>query len=225
MKKSLDRDFDPAMDERERMSVEALTIEALEPRNRRRRSFLFVLAIVLIGGIAAAGFVSRAVGLDAKPSVSPPPPTPISWSNRTVDAATLPSPAPARSLSPGDPTPNPHPRTPLSVQMKIPGGYWQKSHGNHFTLVLMNTSGLEVPFDPCPTYRMYIAGTDVTASPLHLLNCEAIGSVLSMGRTVTLDMVYEPAADDPIGNQTLVWSWVLPEDYQATTTARILLAP
>ena len=60
------------MDERERMSVEALTIEALEPRNRRRGAPLFVLAIVLIGGIVAARFVSRAVGLDAKPSVSPP---------------------------------------------------------------------------------------------------------------------------------------------------------
>jgi hypothetical protein len=109
--------------------------------------------------------------------------------------------------------------------MKIPGGYWQKSHGNHFTLVISNTSGLEVPFEPCPTYRMYIAGTDVTATPIRLLNCEAIGQVLAMGRTVTLDMVYQPAPDDPIGAQRLVWTWVSPDDYQATTTAQVLLAP
>jgi hypothetical protein len=42
---------------------------------------------------------------------------------------------------------------------------------------------------------------------------------------VTLDMVYQPAPDDPIGAQRLVWTWVSPDDYQATTTAQVLLAP
>jgi hypothetical protein len=225
MKKSLDRDFDPGMDDRDRTAVEALEIESVEPRNRKRRNLLLACVVVLVASVVAVGFVSRSAGLAASSPSAPPLPTPIAWSDKIVAPTPI---APASAMyshSPGDPAPTQHLRTTLTLQMQVGGGYWQKSHGNHFTLVLSNATRKDVPLEPCPTYRMYITGTDITAAPVHELNCAAIGHVLAAGSSVTLDMVYQPAAADPEGKQILVWSWVSPEDYQALQKAGVFIAP
>ena len=224
MKKSLDRGFDPEMDDRDKAFVEALTIEALEPRARKRRNLILGFVLVLVCGVIGAGFMSRAAGLGPGTTEPPVAATPITWSGEIVPVA----PAPSSDSTPGDPAavaPTPHPRTPIGITLDLPISHWEKSHGNEFTITISNRSGLEMSMDPCPTYRMYIAGTDVTAAPLRRLNCSAIGPVLSMGQSMTLQMIYEPAADDPIGPQVFVWTWVSPDDYQATETTKLFLSP
>jgi hypothetical protein len=225
MKKSLDRDFDPDMDGRDRTAAEALAIESLEPRNRRKRNLLLAFVVVLVAGVVAVGFVSRSAGLGTSSPSENPAPTPITWSDTIVAPTPIPAATAIYSHSPGDPAPTQHLRTNLEVAMKVGGGYWQKSHGNHFTLVLSNPTRHDVPLDPCPAYRMYITGTDITAAPVRLLNCAAIGHVLASGGSVTLDMVYQPAADDPEGTQVLIWTWVSPEDYQALQKVGVFIAP
>ncbi len=224
MKKSLDRGFEPEMDDRDRSIAEALTIEALEPRRRKHRNVVLGLALVVVAGIVGAGFVSRAAGLGGESTPTLAAPTPITWSAETVDF----TPAPAASDDPAGAAaplgPTPHPRTAINVSVSLPISHWEKSHGNEFTVSISNRTGLEIPLDPCPAYRMYIAGTDVTAAPLRLLNCAALGRVLSMGQTVTMQMVYQPSADDPVGPQVVVWTWISPDDYQATQTAKIFLS-
>jgi hypothetical protein len=225
------------------------------PHSNRQRYGLPVMIVIFVALIMTVAMTSRFVTYfsAAGPSADPTLVTPIAWIDTTVapsptaSLAAAQSAAPSHSVSaspsasavrsagpsaqaagssitPAVATPSLQVTSIWAVIDSITNA-WYLGAENHFTLNLANTSPLAVSMSPCPVYRIYILGTDPNAAPLRLLNCAAIGDAIKPGQTVSLDMVYTPTLNDPLGpQQQLVWEWVSPNTIQAVTAATIDIA-
>jgi hypothetical protein len=224
VKRWQERGYDPNQDERDAAPQGPLWVEPLVPRRRRSRYGLPVLIAVFVVLAFFVATISRietyfGAGATDTADTATPQPTPIAWLATTVAPTTPAGPTETVSAVPGAATPSP--QLELSISAAIPASSYMWSQGtvNHFILELTNTAQGRVSLNPCPTYRMYIVGTDISSAPLRLLNCDAIGPNLQPGQSVALDMVYTPTPSDPLGpNQTLVWEWVSPDTIQAIAT-------
>ncbi len=218
MKRSLDREFDPEAEAKDLEPTEPVRVERIE-QTRDRRSYG---PPILIGGLAAIALGAALLGhvgaFSSAPAPEPsmPPATPIAWVDAT--AAPTPSAAPtdeaSAAASPSGPT------TPLVLraQLTTDSNLWHRGDANHFTVQLTNATAAAIPLSPCPAYRMYLTGLDSGTAPMRLLNCNALGRELLPGETISMDMVYTPALDDPIDAGQLVWQWMSPDWVQAIAT-------
>lgn len=255
MKRSRERDNDPDQDKRDEVPQGPLWVEPIAPpRSDRQRYGLPALIGVFVALALVVAMVTRFVNYFTGPAATPSPTlaTPIAWVDTTFvlpptngpsalpaaatgSASASTDPSASASAGPSASTPTgsityavitpSHPVTSLRASIDPIWVTWHLGTENHFTLNLTNTSPVNVDMFPCPAYRMYITGTDRNAAPLRLLNCAAIGDTIQPGQTVSLDMVYTPTLNDPLGpNQQLVWEWVNPNTIQATTTAGVYIS-
>ncbi|MFI5258232.1 MAG: hypothetical protein ACHQ01_01285 [Candidatus Limnocylindrales bacterium] len=223
MKRWRERNYDPAADERDPAAQGPLWVEPLAARRRARYG-----APILIVGFVLLAFVVAMFGrfavLFSSAADTPQPPTPIAWVDITV-APSVAASADAGSAAPADPIASRRPPLSISAQISSVSAFWYRSSASRFTLDLANPTAGRISMDPCPAYRIYLAGTDKSSAVLRRLNCAAIGPVLVPGGVVSLDMEYTPAGSDPTGSQTLVWEWASPDSIQAIATASVFIAP
>jgi hypothetical protein len=246
-----ERDFEEEAAKRDQTAKGPLYLEPVANlRSARTRYILPIAAIVCIVGLFLFTGISRyATWMSGGLAPSPTPwhPTPLPWIDDVVSfslaaspsasstagatASAVPSPSPSAvpSEAPSEsagPSASP---TPLftSLRAEVPDTiyFWNTGVVGHFTLALMNTSDRSVSLADCPTYRMYVSGTDASLATVRRLNCAAIGPTLIAGTGVELDMVYRPSATDGVGPQTLVWELVSPSTLQAQTLARLYISP
>ncbi len=222
MRRWRERGDDPGHDDRDSAPRGPLWIEPLAKRGRAPYwpAILIVVFVLLAFSVAMFG---RFAFLFSAAADTPPPPTPITWVDVTV-APTLTTPADADSSAAASPAASLQLPRSISAQISSVAAFWYRDSANHFTLDLTNPTTGPISMDPCPTYRLYFAGTDKSAAVLRQFNCPAIGPVLVPGGTVSLDMVFAPTATDPTGVQTLVWEWATPGSIQAIATARVFIA-
>ena len=220
MKRWMERGYDPSEGERDEIPKGPLWVEPVEPGRSRSRYALPILAAAFVVGAFVIAMVTHYVdyfgGAAATPTPTPTP-RPIAWVDTTVPPTATPEPTPdasagstaeasaAASGVPSGPTPSPSKLISIRAEVTSFSAFWPRGVPHHFTIELTNTSSRPISMNPCPTYRMYIAGTDTSAAPLRWLNCEAIGGQLVPGQGVALDMVYTPTVRDPLGAQTLYW--------------------
>jgi hypothetical protein len=188
-------------DERERERREEaartpLVVQSLAPQGRGRRLVLPLAA----GGLAlmfVLAMVGRYVTYFAAESQTPAAPTPVAWLDATV--AQTPTAVPAV-------TPDPSATLVPLVSVRIGYQPFLQVPGDtiRFTVVLTNTSGRSVSFEPCPTFRMYLPGSTFP-EPERLLNCAAAGSTLLQGDSLSFAMLYRIPIDVAPGGQLLVW--------------------
>ena len=219
MKRRLDRGFDPDKETRDRQPTEPVRVEPLDASSRRPSYTLpVILAALFVLALSAATLTHFGV-LSSSPTPEPtlPKPTPIAWVDATVAPAS-PSDAGAASSSPEAPLL-------LRASLRTDANLWSRGTPSHFTLDLTNPTATFIPMSPCPTYLMYLTGIDNSTAPLRQLNCAAIGPMLLPNQTISLDMVYTPAMDDPLTGERLIWQWVTPDTVQAIATLDVSIGP
>lgn len=219
MKRWLDRGFDPDKDTRDREPVEPVRVEPLEAGGERPSYALPVILTALFVLALGAALAGHFGVFSSNPTPEPtlPAPTPIAWVDTTA--------APAPSPEPGAVSSSPEAPILLRAGLRTDANLWHRGTPSHFTLDLTNPTATFIPMSPCPAYRMYLTGIDNSTAPVRLLNCAAIGSMLLPGQTISLDMVYTPAMDDPLTGMRLVWQWVTPETIQAIATLDVSIGP
>jgi hypothetical protein len=220
VKRWLDRGFDPDKETRDTGPTEPVRVEPLEA-GRERPSYVLLpvlLAALFVIALGAA-MVSHFGVFSSSPTVEPtlPTPTPIAWVDTTA--------GPTESARPDGASSNPQAPLLLRASIRTDGNLWSRGRPSHFTLDLTNPTATPVSRSPCPTYRMYLTGIDNSTAPVRLLNCAAIGPELPPGQTVSLDMVYTPATDDPLTGEKLVWQWTTPDTIQAIATLDVSIGP
>lgn len=219
MKRRLDRGFDPDKETLDKHPIEPVRVEPLEASSRRPSYALpAILAALFVLALGAATLTHFGV-FSSSPTPEPtlPKPTPIAW----VDATAAPaSPSDAGVVSSS-------PETPLLLRASLStdANLWSRGTPSHFTLDLSNPTATFISMSPCPTYRMYLTGIDNSTATLRQLNCAAIGPMLLPNQTISLDMVYTPAMDDPLTGERLVWQWVTPDTVQAIATLDVSIGP
>jgi hypothetical protein len=215
LKRLRERELDPDQD---RPDQEAQGPLWVEPIARRRKGARYGLPIAVVAFVLVAFLVAMGSRYIAYFSASPAPsitPSPITW----IDTIVTPTP------DSGVTEPTAATRISVAARIDLPFQYMYQNASNHFTMELTNKFDSGIPLRPCPTYIIYLAGTDKSLAAERILNCAAIGTMLEPGRTVKLDMVYVPRDDDPIQNQTLVWEWVSPSTYRAAATVSVVIQP
>ena len=219
MKRWLERGFDPDKETLDKGPIEPVRVEPLEASSRRPSYALpVILAALFVLALGAATLTHFGV-FSSSPTPVPtlPKPTPIAWVDVTVAPAS-PSDAGVASSSPEAPLL-------LRASLRTDANLWSRGTPSHFTLDLTNPTATFIPMSPCPTYRMYLTGIDNSTAPLRQLNCAAIGPMLPPYQTISLDMVYTPAMDDPLTGERLVWQWVTPDTIQAIATLDVSIGP
>jgi hypothetical protein len=219
MKRWLDRGFDPEADTGDHGPMEPVRVERI-PKTRDRQSYGLP---ILIGSLAALTLGAALLGhlgvFSSSPTPEPsfPAATPIAWVD--VTAGPTPSAAPTDEASTAAASPSgPAAPVPLRALLSTKGNLWHRGEANHFTVQLTNATAAAIPLSPCPAYRMYLTGIDSGTAPIRLLNCNALGLELLPGESISMDMVYTPALDDPIDAGQLVWQWMSPDSVQAIAT-------
>ena len=218
MKRWLDRGFDPEADTRGHEPIEPVRVERIA-KTRDRQSYGLP---ILIGGLASLTLGAALLGhfgvFSSSPTPEPslPVATPIAWVD--VTAAPTPSAAPTDEASTAAPPSGPAAPLALRASISTDGNLWHRGEANHFTMQLTNFTAAAIPLSPCPTYRMYLTGIDSGTAPIRLLNCNALGLELLPGESISMDMVYTPALDDPIDAGQLVWQLMSPDWVQAIAT-------
>jgi hypothetical protein len=218
VKRWLDRGFDPEAETKTQQPIEPVRVERIE-QTRDGRSYA---PPILIGGLAALALGAAllghfgAVSGEPTPEPSMPGATPIAWVD--VTAAPTPSAAPTEEASAAASPSGPATPLVLRAQIITDSNLWHRGEANHFTVQLTNFTAAAIPLSPCPAYRMYLTGIDSGTAPIRLLNCNALGWELLPGETLSMDMVYTPALDDPIDAGQLVWPWMSPDWIQAIAT-------
>ena len=230
MKRRLERGFDPDKDTLDKGPVEPVRVEPLEAGPERAAFTLPVLLaalVVLALGAALAGHFG-VFSSSPTPEPTPAAATPIAW----VDTAAAPAterPTETDSSGPvwGGPSASASPLGPVGLRASLStiSNLWHRGTPSHFTLDLTNSTAAAVSMNPCPTYRMYLTGIDNSTAPLRLLNCSAIGPDLLPGQTISLDMIYTPAPDDPLTGEKLVWQLVTPDTIEAIGTLDVSIGP
>ena len=218
MKRRLDRGFDPDADSRDHGPIEPVRVERIA-KTRDRQSYGLP---VLIGSLAALTLGAALLGhfgvFSSSPTPEPslPAATPIAWVD--VTAAPTASAAPTDATSTSAAPSGPAAPVPLRALLSTDSNLWHRGEANHFTVQLTNATAAAIPLSPCPAYRMYLTGIDSGTAPIRLLNCNALGWELLAGESISMDMVYTPALDDPIDAGQLVWQWMSPDWVQAIAT-------
>jgi hypothetical protein len=214
MKRGMDRGFEEEDVRRDPAPQGPLRVEPLGSQDPRRK-FVVPLVVAFIVLVAVGATIGRFLPIFIHEAGTPAPPTPVSWVDTTVAPTVEASPTatpsgPAPSTTPSETTPTPSPTRPLNLKATATPGsfYWNRGLPNHFTVELTNTTGGIVTMSPCPTYRMYVQGSDPALAPIRVLNCAGIGEQLLPGQAVSLDMVYTISASDPPGYQTIQWEAV-----------------
>ena len=231
MKRRLDRGFDPDKETLDKGPIEPVRVEPLEAAGRRPSYALpALLATFFVLALGAATLAHFGVSSSSPtPEATLPAATSIAWVDTTAAPATeepsgLPSDEPV-----GGPTalPSPSPEAPilLRASLRTDANLWSRGMASHFTLDLTNPTPTFIAMSPCPTYRMYLTGIDNATAPVRLLNCAAIGPMLLPNQTISLDMVYTPAMDDPLTGEKLVWQWLTPDTIQAIATLDVSIGP
>jgi hypothetical protein len=219
VKRWLDRGFDPDKEMLAKEPIEPVRVERLDASSRRPSYALpAILAALFVLALGAATLTHFGV-FSSSPTPTPtlPRPTPIAWVDTTV--------APASPSDTGVASSSPEAPILLRASLSTDANLWSRGRPSHFTLDLTNPTATLIPMSPCPTYRMYLTGIDNSTAPLRQLNCAAIGPMLLPNQTISLDMVYTPAMDDPLTGETLVWQWVTPDTVQAIATLDVSIGP
>jgi hypothetical protein len=226
VKRRLDRGFDPETEAKGHEPIEPVRVERIE-QTRDQRSYGLP---ILIGGLAAIALGAALLGhigaFSSAPAPEPsmPPATPIAWVDATASPTPSASPTDEASATEATSASSPSsPTTPLVLRavLSTDSNLWHRGEANHFTVQLTNATATAIPLSPCPVYRMYLTGLDSGTAPIRLLNCNALGWELLPGETISMDMVYTPALDDPIDAGQLVWQWMSPDSVQAIATLDI----
>jgi hypothetical protein len=219
VKRWLDRGFDPDKEILDKGPIEPVRVEPLEGGGERPSyalpAFIAGLFILALGAAMVGRFGVFSSGPTSTPTL--PAPTPIAWVDTTAAPSTSSEPATASAS----------PRSPISLRagLRTDANLWSRGRPSHFTIDLTNPTATIISMSPCPTYRMYLTGIDNATAPIRLLNCPAIGPELLPGQTITLDMVYTPAVDEPLTGERLVWQWVTPDTIQAIATLDVSIGP
>jgi hypothetical protein len=219
VKRWLDRGFDPDKEMLDKGPIEPVRVEPLEASSERPSYPLpALLAALFVLALGAATLTHFGV-FSSSPTPEPtlPKPTPIAWVDTTA--------APPSPLESGAASSSPEPPILLRASLRTDANLWSRGTPSHFTLDLTNPTASLIPMSPCPTYRMYLTGIDNSTAPLRLLNCAAIGPMLLPDQTISLDMVYTPAMDDPLTGERLVWQWMTPDTIQAIATLDVSIGP
>lgn|GEM_PF-1525533 len=222
MKPWRERGYDPEHDDLDPVPQGPLWVEPLARPSRTRYGLPVLIVAFILLAFSVAMFGRFAFFFSAATD-TPPPPTPITWVDVTAYPTTA-APTDASSPAPASLAASPQLPRSISAQISSVASFWYRGSANHFTVDLTNPTTERISMDPCPTYRMYLTGTDKSAAVLRVLNCAAIGPVLVPGGVVSLDMAFTPVASDPTGVQTLVWEWVTPDSIQAIATAMVFIA-
>jgi hypothetical protein len=193
-------------DERERRLREEaqsspLVVQSLAPRGGRR-GLVLPLAIALVLAMFVLVMAGRYLAYFAPESepASPSAATPIAWLDATAGPL-APTPTPDPSVTPGAAqTQSPVVRAEIAYQSYLvaPGD------SIRFVVELTNTSGRTLALEPCPTYRIYVAGSSAL-EPDRPLNCAAAPTTFYQGDTLRFEMLYTIPADVSPGDQLLVW--------------------
>jgi len=225
VKRWLDRGFDPDQEGEEKAPVEPVRVEPLEiGRERSSYAWPALIALFVVFALGAA-MLNHFTSEPATPTPTPPAPTPIAWVDTT--AAPAASAVPDETIADGSAAASSSPPAPiiLGASIEMESVLWSRGTPNHFTLDLVNPTATVIPMSPCPAYRMYLTGIDNSTAPVRLLNCAAIGLGLLPGQSISLDMVYTPAMDDPTETERLVWQWVAPGTVEAIAIHVVSIEP